>query len=139
MIIIMKNFNLKILSADRPFYEGECCLLVVPTEDGEYGILANHHNVLTALVPGNLRFTDGSGNTQTVVVSHGWTKVEKNNVLVLVETAELPEEIDEKRAKRAAAEAMEDILHKKGIREYHIAQKNMARALSRLKAKKEKY
>ncbi len=135
----MNSFNLKILSADRPFYEGTCSSLIVPTYDGEYGILANHHNVLTALVPGNLRFTDEDGITQTVVVSHGWTKVEKNNVLVLVETAERPEEIDENRAKRAAAEAMEAMLHKKGIREYHIAQKNMARALSRLKAKKEKY
>ncbi len=135
----MKNFNLKILSADRPFYEGECHSLVVPTQDGEYGILADHHNVLTTIVPGNLRFTDSNGNTQTVVVSHGWTKIEKNNVHVLVETAERPEEIDENRAKRAAAEALEAILHKTGIREYHIAQKNMARALSRLRAKKDKY
>ncbi|MFA7637253.1 MAG: ATP synthase F1 subunit epsilon [Monoglobales bacterium] len=135
----MNSFELKILSADKPFYDGISYSLTVPTHDGSYGILAHHHNVITAVVPGLLYFTDSENVTQTVVVSNGIVKVEKNNVLILVETAERPEEIDENRARRAAEAAKEELLQKKGILEYHIAQKNMARAISRLKAKNKNY
>ena len=35
-------FHLDILAASVPFYRGDCVSLVLPTTDGEYGILADH-------------------------------------------------------------------------------------------------
>ena len=48
-------FHLDILAASVPFYRGDCVSLVLPTTDGEYGILANHSNMIAALVPGQQR------------------------------------------------------------------------------------
>ena len=59
-------------------------------------------------------------------------KVEKNEVLVLVDSIERPEEIDAVRAQREADQAREIILQKKSRQEYQIAQGNLARALNRL-------
>ncbi len=68
-------------------------------------------------------------------VSSGLVKVENNEVLVLVDSAERPEDIDENRAKRAAAEAKEAMLQKRSIQEYQQAQANLARAINRLRIK----
>ena len=107
------KFFLHILAADKPFYEGECVSLVVPTLQGQYGIMAHHSNYISAVVPGELDFTveeDGKEKRIRAAVSEGIVKVEKNEVLVLVDTAESPDEIDESRARRAADAAKEDML-----------------------------
>ena len=62
-------------------------------------------------------------------------KVENNEVLVLVDAAERPEDIDVNRAKRAADEAREALLQQKSRQEYKRAQANLARAISRLRVR----
>ncbi len=131
----MKQFDLHILAADRVIYEGPCESLVIPTPAGQYGIMADHIEIITAVVPGKLTYRIPGGDTQPVAVSAGLTKIESNDVLVLVDTAERPEEIDANRAKRAAEHAREELLQKQSRREYHAAQATLARALSRLKVK----
>ena len=133
----MNTFTLNVLAAEKPFYDGECVSLIVPTNDGQYGIMASHNNMIAAIVPGVLKFTKPDETVIVVAVSEGLVKVENNSVLILVDTIELPEEIDENRAKRAAEQAKEAILQKKSIQDYYSAQAKMARALGRLRAKRE--
>ena len=132
----MTSFPLQILDVENPFFEGECVSLVIPTEDGLYGIQAGHSDMVAAVVPGEIKFTKPDGKTLIGAVSNGIAKVEDGKVLVLVETAEYPEEIDEKRAERTIEEAKEEMLQKKGIRDYYAARTRMARAMSRLRVKK---
>lgn len=133
----MNTFTLNVLAAEKPFYDGECVSLIVPTNDGQYGIMASHNNMIAAIVPGVLKFTEPDETVIVAAVSEGLVKVENNSVLILVDTIELPEEIDENRAKRAAEQAKEAILQKKSIQDYYSAQAKMARALGRLRAKRE--
>lgn len=132
----MKSFKLNVLAAEKPFFEGNCVSLVISTTQGQYGILANHNNMIAAIVPGILKITDSKGNETVAAVSEGLIKVEGGQVLILVDTAERPEEIDENRAKHSAEQAKEAILQKKSIQDYYAAQTKMARAISRLKVKK---
>lgn len=132
----MNTFDLKILAAEKPLYDGDCISLVIPTIRGQYGIQAMHYNMTSAIVPGLLKLTMPDGSEIIAAVSDGIIKVEDNRVLILVDTAERPEEIDENRAKRAAAAAQEAILQKKSIQDYHAAQAKMARAINRLRVKK---
>lgn len=132
----METFKVSILAADRPFYEGECESLIIPTLDGQYGVLAHHRNMIAAIIPGTLCYKLPGEPELTAAVSEGMIKVEDNEVLVLVDSAEKPEEIDAIRAKREADAAKEAILQKKSIQEYHAAQAQLARAVSRLKVKK---
>lgn len=136
----MDTFKLVVLASDKPFYEGECESLEVPTADGQYGVLAHHMNQIAAIVPGMLKYrAPGETDFKIAAVSQGLIKIEDNEVLILADTAERPEEIDINRAKRDAAEAQEAILQKKSIQDYQSAQAKMARAINRLRVKESRY
>ena len=131
----MNKFTLVVLAAEKSFYDGDCVSLVVPTVNGQYGIQAMHNNTIIAIVPGTMKITTSEGEEIIAAVSEGIAKVEDNDVLLLVDTAELPEEIDENRAMRSAEQAKEALLQKKSIQDYHAAEAQMARAISRLHVK----
>ena len=117
----MRTFQLHILAADRVFFEGECESVVAPTASGQYGVQAHHSNMIAAISPGELTFRTAQGETRYAAVSAGMIKVEHNDVLILVDSAERPEDIDVVRAQREADEAREAILQKNSIREYRSA------------------
>lgn len=131
----MDTFQVRILAADRTFYEGPCVSMTIPTSDGERGILAHHCNILAAIRPGTLRYQVPWEEPRLAAVSAGMVKVEQDEVLVLVDSAERPEEIDAVRAQREADQAREALLQKKSRQEHQIAQAALARALNRLRVK----
>ena len=87
------------------------------------------------MLPGTLRYQTPEGPVQLAAVSSGLVKIEKNEVLVLVDSVERPEEIDAARARREADEAREAMLQKKSRQEYQLAQATLARAMNRLRVK----
>ena len=131
----MDTFQVHILAADRTFYEGPCVSLTIPTSDGEQGILAHHSPMIAAVQTGTLRWQAPDGEVELAAVSPGMVKVEKNEVLVLVDSAERPEEIDEVRARREADQAREALLQQRSRQEHQVAQATLARALNRLRVK----
>jgi ATP synthase F1, epsilon subunit len=104
--------------------------------DGQYGVLAGHSNTITALVPGRLTFRAPGEEEVEAAVSAGIMKIENNDVLVLADSVLRPEEIDEERAEREAAQAKEAMLQKLGIQEYYSAQAQLARAVSKLRIRR---
>lgn len=133
------EFQVHILSADRDFYEGPCVSLILPTAEGQYGVLAGHANLAAAIEPGILTCRLPDGATLTAVVSHGLARVENNDVLVLVGSAEKPEEIDAARAERAARRAREQLLQKLSWQEHLQTQANLNRAVNRMRAAGKKF
>ncbi len=132
----MNTFPVRILAADHPFYEGECCSLIIPTPDGMYGIQAGHSNLIAVISPGTLQFrVSEQAQPQVAAISGGLVKVESGRALILADAIEKPEEIDLKRAQRDADAAKEAMLQKRSIQEYHAAQAHLARALNRLQVK----
>ena len=130
----MNTFSLRVYAADKPFFEGECVSLVIPTASGQYGILAHHSNFVAAVVPGEMDLTiEKDGRTERVraAVSDGIAKTENNTVLVLVDTAE-------RLAKRDADAALEDLSHKQSRMEFYAAQARLARAMNRLRVVRHK-
>ena len=129
----MNHFGLRIYESDGVFYEGEAIKVTIPAHDGEYGIWAGHENVVMAVVPGILRYTDFEEKTHLASVSNGMFRVDDGEVLVLVETAEHPEEIDVERARRKEKAARDAMQEKKSLREYRLAEMQLKRELVRLK------
>ena len=131
----METFQVHILAADKTFYEGPCVSMTVPTSDGELGILARHSSMIAAVQPGTLRYQVPGEEPRRAAISPGMVKVEHNDVLVLVDSVERPEEIDAVRAQREIDESIEVLLQKRSRQEHQIAQATMARALNRLRVK----
>ena len=143
----MDNFKLYIMASDHVVYEGDARSVSLPTTEGSVGILAHHSNIIMAVVPGIIEYEpsgEGAGaagqkGRQTVIVSDGLLKVENGVVMILVDTAERTEEVDEARARRAEEKAREDMKHANSRRDMERATAELSRALSRIKASKPKH
>lgn len=129
----MKTFNLRIYAADHIYFSGKCEHIQIPTVDGQYGVLANHSNVIAEVEPGELFFRPEGEKDQKAIVTRGMIKVEDNDVLILVHRCEDPDLVDINAIKRAEAEAQRKMREKKSKKEYHMAQANLSRALNKLK------
>lgn len=130
-----KTFQLEIIASDHEFYKGACENLIFPGLDGEYGILPNHEAMVTALQAGEIRYRI-NGEWRYAAVSAGFIEIEKDYVILLADTVELPEEIDIKRAEEAKLRAQERLRQKQSIQEYYHTQAALNRAMSRLKVSK---
>ncbi|MCC8182498.1 MAG: ATP synthase F1 subunit epsilon [Clostridiales bacterium] len=131
----MELFTVHIFSSDHPVYEGPCLSLTVPIGDGLYGILAHHSNMIAAVIPGEMTIRVPDREPATIAVSDGLVKVEDNEVMLLVESAERPEDIDLHRSELRAAQAREKLLQKSSIQEHRLAEATLARAMNRLRVK----
>lgn len=129
------TFYLEIIASDHKFYAGPCEELVFPAIDGLYGVLPGHEPMVTALDAGELKFRVDN-EWQYVAVSDGFVQILPQRVILLADTAELPEEIDIKRAHEAKLRAEEKLRQKQSILEYYQTQAALNRAMNRLKVTK---
>ena len=120
----MQKFMLNITASSGEFYQGDCESLTLPTGDGVYGVQAGHSPVLVALHMGILQFTV-NGETRDVLVGDGIAEVTPTFVLLLVDSAERPEDIDRIRAE-------ERLQHKQSMHEYYQSKIALDRAMQRL-------
>ena len=91
--------------------------------------------MIAAVRPGTLRYRVPGQDVQLAAVSPGMVKVESNEVLVLVDSAERPEDIDAIRAQKEIDESREALLQKRSPFEHQVAQATLARAVNRLRVK----
>ncbi len=122
----MEKFVLNITASSGEFFQGECESLTLPTADGQYGVQAGHSPVLVALEMGIMQFTV-NGETRNVLVGDGIAEVTPAYVVLLVDSAERPEDIDKNRAEAARIRAEERLQHKQSMHEYY--QSKIAREL----------
>ena len=68
-------------------------MVVLPAYDGEIGVLPGHAPLLALLKVGVMRYRT-NGTSQSLVLSWGFAEILQDRVIVMAETARLPEEID---------------------------------------------
>ena len=127
----MDKFILNITASSGEFYQGYCEDLTLPTGDGVYGVQAGHSPVLVALHMGILHF-EVDGESRDVLVGDGIAEVTPSYVMVLVDSAERPEDIDRNRAEEARIRAQERLQHQQSMHEYYQSKIALNRAMQRL-------
>lgn len=128
-------FRLKIITPDRIFYEGEVSMVEMNTTDGEIGVYSQHVPTTFILVPGVLTIHE-DGEDKYAALHAGFAEVLHEQVTVLAEVAEWPDEIDVERAERAKARAEERIRsYVDGINQMR-AEAALRRALTRIEVGK---
>ena len=130
----MKTYSLKIIASDKVFFEGRVKYLVLPNTEGDCAVMAHHENMVMAVTIGELWFRNNDNSVTHVVVSDGVAQIVNNRVLVIVDSAERPEDIDVVRARQALERANERLRQKQSIQEYYRSKASLARAMERLKA-----
>ena len=127
------TFGLEIYASNKLAFAGRAKTLTIPAVDGEQAFLAQHENIVAAIIPGEMRFEEADGTKHVLAVSSGFVEMINNRVKLFCLTAESPEEIDIRRAQEAKERAEEQMRQKQSIQEYYHSQASMARAMTRLK------
>ena len=128
------SMKLNILTPDKKLFSGQVVDLNTENENGRFELLPNHVPVITSLVPAVTSFTTVEGKKTKLFTSTGVLKMEDNEINLLCDAAEWPEEIDEERA-REAKEKAEDMLKKKEQTDSKRAELKLKRAVARLRTK----
>lgn len=125
--------TLQIITPERiVFEEQNVDSLTVPGAEGELTILPQHAALMTALRPGPVVFRRGAEEVD-LALSGGFMDVRDDKVIVLADTAERSDEIDQARAEEARRRAQERIVEHQGTVDFARALAALERAQARLR------
>jgi F-type H+-transporting ATPase subunit epsilon len=99
---VARTLLCEIVTPERIVYTNEVEMVVVPTIDGEIGILPLHAPLVGALKPGEVRIKFGD-TTEWFAVSGGYIQVHEDKVIILADDAIIASQIDVERARQAKA------------------------------------
>ncbi len=98
--------TLEIVTPEARVYSDTIETVVIPTTQGEIGILPGHIPLLTRVESGELRVTK-NGKQENLIVGNGFAQIDGDRVSVLAEQAITEEKIDEQAAEKAMQRAQE--------------------------------
>ena len=128
-----RTMTLQIVTPDRMVLQKDVESVTATGVVGEFTAVPLHVPFLAALSVGSLSYRE-NGRMHYVFVSGGFADVAGDKVLILAEAAELPEEIDIDRARKARerAEARLAATRRENV-DYTRAKSALQRALTRMK------
>lgn len=105
----MAQLYVELVSPEREVWSGEATMVLARTLEGELGILPNHAPLLGQLAEGGVVIVRRPGDEEdlSAAVHGGFFSVSENRVSILSEIAELANEVDVDRARRALDRAAE--------------------------------
>ena len=95
------KFALKVMCPDRTFFEGEADMVEMNTTEGYIGVYPGHIPIATVLAPGIL-VIHNDGESKRAALHSGFARISPDNIMILAEVAEWPDEIDLNRAEEAS-------------------------------------
>ena len=126
-----KSFQLRIVTPDRIFYEGEVSMVEFNITEGEIGVLPGHIPMTVFVKPGVLMISEEEGVKQAALHS-GFAEILPEGVTILAEIVEWPDEIDEHRAEAALERAQERLQNKNAGTDIARAETALLRAMARI-------
>jgi F-type H+-transporting ATPase subunit epsilon len=100
--------TLEIVTPEARVYSDTIDSVVIPTIEGEIGVLPGHIPLLTQVADGELRVSKGTA-TSYLAIGGGFAQIDGDKVSVLAERAISEEHIDEKAVEEAMKRAEQAI------------------------------
>ena len=100
------SLTLEIVTPEARVYSDTVDNVVIPTVEGEIGVLPGHLPLLSQVADGELRVTKGS-STEALVIGDGFVQVQGDKVSILAEHAIEENAIDEDAVEKAMQRAQE--------------------------------
>lgn len=126
-----KGFQLRVITPDRVFYEGEVDMVEFNTTEGEIGVLPGHIPLTVIVKPGILCIYEAEGEKQAALHA-GFAEILPESITILAEIIEWPEEIDEHRAEAALQRAEERLRSRTPETDIARAETALQRAMARI-------
>ena len=82
-----KNFFFELITPSKNLISGDFEMVVVPGEEGDFGVLPHHSNLISQIRPGVLDTYKNNKIDKTFFLYSGFAEVSNNKLIVLSETA----------------------------------------------------
>jgi F-type H+-transporting ATPase subunit epsilon len=128
------TFQLQVATPERLFVDEQVSEAEIPGKNGYMGILAGHAPLLSALKPGVLTYSGGSGGQHALVIDGGFVEVFDNHFRVLADHAESPENVQVDRARQQLEEANRKLQQARDSSESEAALRSIEQAQARIDA-----
>ncbi|HEX7295353.1 MAG TPA: F0F1 ATP synthase subunit epsilon [Pyrinomonadaceae bacterium] len=126
------KIQLEVVTPERRVLSEPVDMVTVPGLGGELGILPGHTPLISQLQTGVLAYAQ-SGKSFQLHVSGGFVEVRDDQVSVLAQVAERPEEIDAARAKLSREKWEKQLNAWSGsVEDFELAKTKLDRSLVRL-------
>lgn len=131
-----RSFTLKVITPERVFYEDDAVTMVeFNTTEGEIGIYKRHVPTTVIVKPGILTITR-EDEVKEAALHAGFAEILEDQVTILAEIVEWPEEIDADRAEAAKQRALERLQSKTPETDLARAETALQRAIARIEVLK---
>lgn len=127
------TFKLKIITPERVFYEGDVTMVEFNTIEGQIGILKKHVPTTVIVSPGVLTITEEEG-VKMAALHAGFAEILQEEVTILAELVEWPDEIDSNRAEEARIRAERRIAANDDGTDLDRAEVALKKAIARISA-----
>ena len=127
-----KVLTLEILSPEGLIYKDTAEEVMVPTVQGEIGILPGHISLIAKVSEGEIK-VNSAGKSSFFTVIGGFLEVLDDKVCVLADHAVRSEEIETQKAEEARGRAEALLKEKHGKREFAYLEKDLRRSIVELK------
>jgi F-type H+-transporting ATPase subunit epsilon len=128
--------SVKVITPDKTVWDDQVEEAILPSTTGQLGILSGHAPLLTALEVGVLRVRPGK-EWKSIALMGGFAEVENDEIKILVNGAELGDNIDRSAAQseyQAAQSRFEQVGNSEDRQEKIQAESSMKKARARLQA-----
>jgi len=132
------SLTLRVLAPDKSVFDDTADEIILPSTTGLLGVLPGHISMVTAIDFGVLRVLK-NGNWDSIALTGGFAEVESNEVTVLVNQAEMGNNIDAVKAEaelELAKNQLSQAEDKKNSTEKIKAQETMNKAKAWFQASK---
>lgn len=130
-----KHIRLEFVTPERAIAHEDVDEVVLPGENGDFGVLPGHAPLLAMLRIGPMWYRKGAEKTFAFVAG-GFAEVVADRVSVLAQVAERAEQIDEARAEAAKRRAEELLAKPTADMDFEVARVALLRAITRLQVSK---
>ena len=127
------QFSLEVVTLKRVIFSGMVEGITAPGTLGYFGILKGHTPFVSSLQPGVFTFILPREQRKTIAISGGFLSTDGERVIVLADSAEVPEEIDVERAQASRDRAQRRLTETPPDLDVVRAKASLTRALARLK------
>ena len=130
-----RKIYVEIVTPYGMFFEGPAEMVIITSKDGQIGIMAGHTPMIAALTPGEIRIKV-DGTWRSLAATNGYAEIGAELVIIVVNAAEWPEQIDLKRARDALERADQRLRDPATNRQEQThARHGVERAKARIKVK----
>jgi F-type H+-transporting ATPase subunit epsilon len=104
-----EKFRAEVLTPEGKVFDDEVEMVSTKTAVGSIGVLAHHEPVLAMLDPTELRLYKSESDVESFAQSEGYLQVANSRVMVLVEEAHSPDQLDAGRLRERLEQAEREL------------------------------